>query len=725
MNLDLLEEKRNLLAYLREEASRREEPQQRVMTDEFGLIYSEQDVAPDLNSDLYISDVLNEKFQLDGYGLRELDSDTDSAFQLVITDINSDETTVGSFNSSDVDRYVARAIRAVQTVTNLEFLETQEEQWPTHMLGTHILNTLEMIPSFRVVIFTTRELRIRAETFKANELLGRPVRTSVVDIKYWAEYQKRGQISLEIDLVSNFGIALPCLKASNISANIDCYLLAIQGNYLADIYATYGDRLLESNIRTFLSVKRDSVNEGMQTTLQQHPDQFFAFNNGITATADKVITRIDEANHQLEITHISNLQIVNGGQTTASLKYARDRNKLNLSDVYVQIKLNVLRNNEQDPESWNRKNDENHDTIRKIARYSNTQNKVAASDLESNHQVLVSLERHVKELKTPKRGNNAYSEDWFYERSRGRYNNLFAYKSTTERNKLKARYPKHQYLEKTTAARYFVAFEPHRFKKQSRGPWRIGDENGLVGATQASVGAQRAFEIFMGIAKETYLKSPEYINRLWATDVVAKAITYMALDAAIQKQLWYKNNKGFKAQTINYVLGIFSASLHARGLRFDTRKIWAEQAVPQNFLLELLKLCEEVAIVIRAAHPRETNPTQFAKRELAWQSMQGFIANAPTIFFDFGITHAEWEIRLSEAGQNLLGYDDTKLWEKMYKKHFTRLRELHKQLMREEKHLDFKGLFIRLNKKSGPEYDPGDGALLAKALAKANWEESD
>ena len=186
MNLDLLEEKRNLLAYLREEASRREEPQQRVMTDEFGLIYSEQDVAPDLNSDLYISDVLNEKFQLDGYGLRELDSDTDSAFQLVITDINSDETTVGSFNSSDVDRYVARAIRAVQTVTNLEFLETQEEQWPTHMLGLHILNTLEMIPSFRVVIFTTRELRIRAETFKANELLGRPVRTSVVDIKYWA-----------------------------------------------------------------------------------------------------------------------------------------------------------------------------------------------------------------------------------------------------------------------------------------------------------------------------------------------------------------------------------------------------------------------------------------------------------------------------------------------------------------------------------------------------------
>jgi hypothetical protein len=725
MKIDLLEEKRNLLSFLKEEAGRRDEPQQRVMTDEYGLIYTEQDVAPDLNSELYIADINSDKFHLDGYGFRDPDSDVDSSFQLIITDMDCDENNVGAFNASDVDRYVAKAIRAIQTITNKEFLITQEEQWPTHILGTHILDILEMIPSFRVVIFTTRELRIRSETFKVNELLGRPVKTSVVDIKYWAEYQNKGQISLEIDLIESFGVALPCLKASNKSADIDCYLLAIKGDYLADIYATYGDRLLESNIRTFLAVKRDSVNEGMQATLHRHPDQFFAFNNGITATAEKVVTRVDEINHQLEITNISNLQIVNGGQTTASLKYARDKNNLDLSEVYVQIKLNVLKNNEVKPEDWHRKNDENHDTIRKIARYSNTQNKVAASDLESNHQVLVALERHVKDLKTPKRGNNTYSEDWFYERSRGRYNNLFAYKTTTEKNKLKARYPKHQYLEKTTAARYFVAFEPCRYKKQSRGPWKIDDENGLVGATHASIGAQRAFDVFMGIAKGIYLDDPGSINRLWATDFVSKAITYMSLDVAIQKEVWYKNNKGFKAQTINYVFGIFAAKLHSRGLRFDTRKIWAGQVVPERLMQELILLAEKVATVIRKAHPRETNPTQFAKRELAWEAMQGLITSSSDIFLEYGISRVDWQTRLQEASENSIGHDDAKLWEKLYKKYYRRLRELHDELSKREKQLQFKALFIRLNKRGGPEYDIGDGTLLKNALIGVNWEEAD
>ncbi len=722
MKIDLLEKKRELIALLDEESARRDEPQQQVMTEEFGLAFTNQDGAPGIQ-EFYIGD-MDGRYQIDGIGMGDSDADEDPAFHLVITDFDSDTEAVGSLNAADIDRLVGRVMRAVETITDPSFLETQEDQWKTSILGNEIVRKLGVIPNFKIVIFSTRELRMRGGSFKARTLLGKTVRTAVADIKYWAEYELSGQSSLEIDFIESFGKGIPCLHASTHSAEIESYLLAIEGKYLAEIYASYGDRLLESNIRTFLSVKKDSVNDGMQRTIANNPNQFFAFNNGITATAESVETAINPETNCLELTKLTSLQIVNGGQTTASLKYARDKTGLELEDIYVQVKLNVLKNEETEPNAWASQEDKNHDIVRKIARYSNTQNKVSASDLESNHKLLIELERQVKALKTPPRGDNNYSEDWFFERSRGRYNNLFAYKRGAELAKLKAQYPKHQYLEKTKAARYYLVFETDRFKKVPRGSWKVNPEAGLVGATQACHGVQRAFEIFMAITKERFEKTPGIISRIWASDFVAKAIIYIQLDKAVNASSWYRARKGYKAQTINYTLGLCAAALSQKGLALDTRKIWQTQEVPEELLNRLVWFAKAVSEIIFTADPSQSNPSQFAKYNIAWRYLEHLIENIPEELFSYAMPKDAWEERLGLAAEMSTQQGDMTLWEQLQTKYQSNFSALEQHLKMEERYTtEYKNLLQRLITKRPEPYKPGDGDLLKKMLIEACWED--
>ena len=97
---------------------------------------------------------------------------------------------------------------------------------------------------------------------------------------------------------------------------------------------------------------------------------FFSYNNGLTATAEIEVSQ--ETDSTKSIKSIKNLQIVNGGQTTASVHYSKFKFDADLSRVFVQMKLSVV-----DPELL--------ETIVPIAEYANTQNKVNAADFFANH----------------------------------------------------------------------------------------------------------------------------------------------------------------------------------------------------------------------------------------------------------------------------------------------------------------------------------------------------
>ena len=133
---------------------------------------------------------------------------------------------------------------------------------------------------------------------------------------------------------------------------------------------------------------------------------FFAYNNGLSATAEDVELRHREG--IVEISALKNLQIVNGGQTTASIHSAY-RKKLDLSDVFVQVKLSIV-----EPADVA-------EIVPLISEFANTQNRVSAADFFSNHPFHVRIEQISRRILAPSADGSFTQSKWFYERARGQY----------------------------------------------------------------------------------------------------------------------------------------------------------------------------------------------------------------------------------------------------------------------------------------------------------------
>src|SRR5690606_35207677 len=134
---------------------------------------------------------------------------------------------------------------------------------------------------------------------------------------------------------------IPCLAMPSNNDLYECYLGIVPGNLLSALYKNYGTRLLESNVRAFLQ-QTGKVNKGIRDTIKDNPHMFLPYNNGLATTAQEVKTRIDEKG-QLLITGVKDFQIVNGGQTTASIFHTEKKFKADLSEVFVQMKLTVIK----------------------------------------------------------------------------------------------------------------------------------------------------------------------------------------------------------------------------------------------------------------------------------------------------------------------------------------------------------------------------------------------
>ena len=134
---------------------------------------------------------------------------------------------------------------------------------------------------------------------------------------------------------------------------------------------------MEQNVRCFLQA-RGNVNKGIRSTIMNEPQMFFAYNNGITATAEEVETRVTD--NGLEIIRVKDLQIVNGGQTTASLFHTNRKDKAALDSIFVQMKLSVIDSEKSEI------------VVPRISEYANTQNRVNAADFFSNHPYHIRME---------------------------------------------------------------------------------------------------------------------------------------------------------------------------------------------------------------------------------------------------------------------------------------------------------------------------------------------
>ena len=270
------------------------------------------------------------------------------------------------------------------------------------------------------------------------EFRGRPVAYSVWDAtrlhKLEASSLAREDIVVDLD---DHGGPVPILPAHMPGSPYGAYLSVFPGAVLASIYDRWEARLLESNVRVFLQA-RGNVNKGIRTTIEDEPQMFFAYNNGITATAEAIET--EERDGGTVMTRIRNLQIVNGGQTTASI-HAALRAKKDLSGVFVQAKLSIV-----DAEQAER-------IVPDISRYANSQNRIAAADFFSNHPFHMRMEDISRRIYAPAREGAFTQSRWFYERARGQFADRRSGLTAAETRKFDLEHPRAQVFTKTDLAK--------------------------------------------------------------------------------------------------------------------------------------------------------------------------------------------------------------------------------------------------------------------------------
>ncbi|AYZ13075.1 hypothetical protein EGY05_14535 [Chryseobacterium arthrosphaerae] len=354
---------------------------------------------------------------------------------------------------------------------------------------------------------------------------------------------RAGKQKIEIDFFNDFNHKLKCLHMEKVSEKVDAYIAIIPGRILASIYEKYRQGLLEKNVRTFLQF-RARVNQGIRETIRKEPDMFFAYNNGISTTAEKVEVEFED--NTPYITKIDNWQVVNGGQTTASIFATSTEKDIDLSKVFVQMKISVVR-----------QQNEMGDIVSKISRFANTQTIIKDSDFSSNNEYHIAIENFSRTEWMPTKTGGKATNKWFYERTRGQYLDERSKKTIREAKIFDREYPKKQKFVKTDLAKYEMSWLQR--------PFDVGK------------GAENNFKLF---TKELTSQKNE-ISKRYYQRLIAKAILFKEIDRMVAK----KNLGGYKANMVSYILSWLSFKSNKK-LNLD--KIWENQAInePLNNIIE-------------------------------------------------------------------------------------------------------------------------------------------
>lgn len=530
----------------------------------------------------------NVVMQVDGYGGDPRDAQ--GILSLILCDFQVTEE-VRRFQGEQLKSRFNRLSVFLRYALRKDFRESLEETSPGFMLADLIATTWPGVTKIKLILITNAEKRVKADALPAGSIDEKPITYSVWDLARIEKFIRSGQTreDLLIDFEKDFGGAIPVLSASMGDAALESYIAVIRGSQLGDIYDKWGTRLLEANVRSFLQA-RGKVNQGIRDTLEEQPEMFFSYNNGITATADNVQIRHTENGPVLVIAE--NLQIVNGGQTTASIHSARKqrpkRPKARLDEVHVQIKLNVV-----PPEAAE-------EVIPNISLYANSQNKVNDADLASNHPFQMRLQEFSRRILAPK-GNSAYQETkWFYERARGQYPDERSRRTEAERRKFDIEYPRWQYFNKTDLAKF---------------------ENSWAGFPYVvSRGAQKNFVYFQKEIAKEWKKSDKRFNETWFKRMIAKAIIFRRLEKIVPQQPWYEG--GYRANIVTYSIAKLACDFDKLGKFVDLDRIWRQQSVPAPVEDALLFAAEISHHVI--THPPEgvRNMSEWAKKQACWSQVE-------------------------------------------------------------------------------------------------------
>lgn len=437
-----------------------------------------------------------------------------------------------------------------------------------HELNSLIRQQDHKIQQVRLFLLTNRISS--AESLPAYHASEGPIFTCELwDVeRLYQQYRiNAGKQTIEVDLLRDYDFRLECLRAGEISGQYVAYLAVLPASILARIYKRYKQSLLERNVRTFLQFKVDT-NQGIKETASKAPDMFFAYNNGISTTAALVETL--EEDGKLYITRIEDWQIVNGGQTTASLYTASAEKGIDLTKVFVQLKIcEITAAGEADT------------IIPNISKFANKQTAIKSSDFSSNSVYHVNLEKMSRAESVPSFSGLKSDVKWYYERTRGQYLDEEARQDgLAARRKFSRTYPKTQRFSKVDVAKYEMSWlqKPH----------------------EVSLGAEKNYLIFEKLVavSEGTMTSADY-HRL-----IARAILFKQID----KEVLAKKLGGYKANVVTYVLAWLA---HKTEGNLDLNRIWLEQSVSEHIRILINQMIDVI-------WPHLTNPPESVRNVSEW-----------------------------------------------------------------------------------------------------------
>jgi len=507
--------------------------------------------------------------KVNAYGVSEADARVD----LVVTVCGDDEEQFRTVPASEIESAARRALHVFRAAKEPLFEEMEPSSAAFDMME-RLHQVRPHARSIRLVILVAGLAKRPAEFERVGDLPDTQIDLWDLERLYRADTSGLTYESFEIDLVEHLGQPLPCLTTPGEEPDHQCFLAAFPGDLLHDLYQKYGARLLELNVRSFLQA-RGKVNRGLRDTLKNDPGHFMAFNNGISITAedlDLVCT-----SDGLSIRSVRGLQIVNGGQTVASIHRSKNRDKADLSRVFVQAKITQVAPDHMDF------------LVPFISRYSNTQNKVNETDFSANHPFHVRIQKLSEQIWVP-----GETSRWFYERARGQWEVARAREGTTPARikTFDQKSPRKQKVDKTLLAKAFNAWDelPH----------------------VVSLGGQKNFVRFMElIGKHGDSWEPD---ESFYRDLMSKVIVFKAAERTARQH-------GFSAYRANAICYTVALLAYRTAGRVDLSAIWQQQAISEALegtLQSWMPVVHE-EIVGSADH---RNVTEWCKNAECWTHLQ-------------------------------------------------------------------------------------------------------
>ena len=542
--------------------------------------------------------------QINGFAI----SDNYETLDLFVTVFKGTDE-ISSTTKAEIETAQKRISNFFNKCVNKEYVNEIEESSEIFQLANTLANYEEIKENLvRVNIFILTDGEYKGDFPKNDKISNYNIFYRVIDIHFLYKISAQSRVPIEIDLNDFDGerFEVPCLPASEINPNFKAYIAILPGTCLAKLYERYGARLLEQNVRSFLQVGgRNSVNYGIRSTIRNEPEKFFAYNNGIAATADHI--ELDDSGRY--ISKIRNLQIVNGGQTTASIYNTAKKDRADISKIFVRVKFSVIEN----PEEYS-------DIVSLISKYANTQNKVNNADFSANNPALVAFEKLSRYILSPIIASSNIQTSWFFERARGQYKTLRSREGRTKAllTAFDRKYPKKQMFSKVELAKYINSYqEVYDGKKVVIGPHIVVRGN------------EKNYAQFIG---NNLPESIKKINNVYFEDAMAKCILFKNADKRYGIKPYSIGE--MKQVVVPYTLSLLNIITENQ---LDLFKIWKNQDVSpelSDFIFELMKQVNQFILeTYNGQHYIEK-----AKKEECWDLVKNH----------------EWDFNLKDINTDLI-----------------------------------------------------------------------